>query len=148
MYCCFSADKESFGFVFVSFGLVLIDAFKIVFSISNVTQRWTQSGHLFPKSCHFFHLSKKGRGDELKVASCAPGSYGNGVISPYVNSYMNISEKVELVASFRHIERFWKSRIPIYYSKVKEKLWKRRRRRNNGNCKAYAFQAKAKNDDF
>ena len=60
---------------------------------------------------------------------------------------MNISEKAKFIASVRHIERFSKSEIPIYNSKVPEKLWKRRRR-NNDSYKTYAFQAKAKNDNF
>ena len=56
---------------------------------------------------------------------------------------MNISEKAELNASIRHIERFFESRIPIYYSKLLEKLQKRRRRKN-GNCKASYFSSKQK----
>ena len=41
-------------------------------------------------------------------------SSGNGDISSYINSYMNISEKAELIVSICHIERFSKSGIPSH----------------------------------
>ena len=45
-----------------------------------------------------------------------------GVVSLYLSSYMNISEKRdEFTASIRHIERFSKSGILIHNCKVPEK---------------------------
>ena len=45
-------------------------------------------------------------------------NFGNGCINFYINSYIITSEKAELTASIRHIERFLKSEIPIYNSQV------------------------------
>ena len=45
-------------------------------------------------------------------------SSGNGDINSYINSYMNISGKVDLSTSFRDIKRFSKSVIPIYNFEV------------------------------
>ena len=52
---------------------------------------------------------------------------------------MNTLEKDEFSASVRHIERFSKSGIPIYNSKVPDmacRRTRRMRRRKTGNCKA------------
>lgn len=49
-------------------------------------------------------------------------SYGNGKINFYINAYMNTSEKAEPTASIRHIEKLSKLGIPIYNSKVPEKM--------------------------
>ena len=56
----------------------------------------------------------------LLAKFCGHGSYGNGNMNPYINinPYMSISEKAELTASVRHIERFSKSGIPTYNSEV------------------------------
>ena len=46
------------------------------------------------------------------------GSYGNGDIISYISFYINTTEKAKLTSSNRHIERFSKSRIPIYNSEI------------------------------
>ena len=73
-------------------------------------------------------------------------SYENGNINPYINSYMNTSEKAELSASIRHIERFSKSGIPIYNSEVPDmagrKTTIRRKRTQAINCKALCVSRK------
>ena len=45
------------------------------------------------------------------------GSYGNGDINLYINSYLNISEKAEIDILIHHTERFSKSGILICSSK-------------------------------
>ena len=47
-------------------------------------------------------------------------SYGNGDISSYISSYMMTSEKDEVIASVRQIERFSKSGILIHNSEEKQ----------------------------
>ena len=75
-------------------------------------------------------------------------SYENGNINPYINSYMNTSEKAELSASIRHIERFSKSGIPIYNSEVPDMAGRKttiRRKRTQAIAKRYAFHVNAIN---
>ena len=43
---------------------------------------------------------------------------GNGDTNSYISSYMNISGKVDLSASFRDIKRSSKSVMPIYNFEV------------------------------
>ena len=57
---------------------------------------------------------------------------------------MITSEKGEITASFRHIERF--SEIPIFNSKVPDTAG-RKTRRTQAIAKRYAFHANAKNTD-
>ena len=75
-------------------------------------------------------------------------SYGNGDINSYISSHMSTLEKDEFTASIRHIERFLKSGIPIYNSKVPDaagrKTIKRWRRRRTAQAKRYAFYANAR----
>ena len=60
---------------------------------------------------------------------------------------MNVFEKAEITASVRHIERFPKSRIPIYNSEVPSttgrKAKRRRKIRAQAIAKRYAFHANA-----
>ena len=59
---------------------------------------------------------------------------------------MITSEKAELTASVRHSERFSKSEIPIYKSKVPETAGRKtRRRRTQAIAKHYAFYVYATN---
>ena len=51
----------------------------------------------------------------------------------YVNSYINILEKAKLTGSIRHIVRFTKSAMPIYYSEAPKKSWRRRERKRKNN---------------
>ena len=78
-------------------------------------------------------------------------SYGNGDINYFINSCMGTLEKAEVTASIRHIGRFSRSVIPIYNSKVQDKIGKktrrrrrrRRRRRTQTIGKCYTFHANA-----
>ena len=64
----------------------------------------------------------------------------NGYANPYIISYMNILGEDELKASVHHIERFFKSGIPVYNSEsgkgVKKKVKKK------GNYKALCYISK------
>ena len=78
---------------------------------------------------------------------CGHRSYGNGDINPYINSYMSTSEKTELTALVRHIEKFSKSGIPIYNSEVPhcwQKIAATRTTKTQVITKRYAFYANAK----
>ena len=55
-------------------------------------------------------------------------SYRNGSVNPYINSYINILEKVKL--------------IPIFNFKVPEKSWLGNK--TKGNCKGLYFTRKHK----
>ena len=69
------------------------------------------------------------------------GPYGNRDINSYINSYMNTSKKAERVASIYHIERFSKSGILIYNSKVPDMTGRETRKRRTQRIKnCYAFQ--------
>ena len=65
-------------------------------------------------------------------------SYGYKNINSYVNSYMNNLNKADLTSSIRHIERFSNSEIPIYNSKVPEKM-----NRIQAVAKCYAYETNA-----
>ena len=54
--------------------IVLQDTLKTTFSMENLTQRWTQSGPLFPKSGHLFRFSKRAGEASPLSPSCAPVS--------------------------------------------------------------------------
>ena len=61
-----------------------------------------------------------------------------------INSCTNNSEKTELTASIKHIEKFPKSGILIYHSEVLEKTGRKtRRRRTQEIAKRYVFHANA-----
>ena len=66
-------------------------------------------------------------------------SYENDDINSYINAYMNISEKAELIASIYHNERFSESGMPTYIFEVPEKM----SRRIQAIAKRYALQATA-----
>ena len=67
-------------------------------------------------------------------------SYGNRNI----NSYMNSSDKAELTASVRHIERFSKVIISNYNSEVSYTTSRKAKtRRTQAIAKRYAFHANA-----
>ena len=67
----------------------------------------------------------------------------NGVINSYINCYINNLEKAELITLVRHIQRFSKSRIPIYNSEVPDTAGRktRRGRRTQAIAKRFAFYA-------
>ena len=67
-------------------------------------------------------------------------SYRNRNVNPYINSYMNISEKVEPTARILYIERFSKSGILIDNSQVIEKS--RRGKTMKSNCKILYLTSK------
>ena len=65
--------------------------------------------------------------------------YGNVDFNSYINSYMNTSEKAKLTASVCHIERFSKSRIPIYHSEGLDTAGRKTTIRAQATAKRYAF---------
>ena len=62
----------------------------------------------------------------LIAKSGGHGSYGNGDINSFINFYINTSERVEVTASIRHIERFSKSGLAIYNSEVPETVGRKK----------------------
>ena len=87
--------KDSQGNILEFF---LVDATKTIFWMENVTQGWTQSGRFFPKSGHFFWLSKQGGGGLPPPPSSAPVSVAENVsVSPNIpkcpeNAWINCSD--------------------------------------------------------
>ena len=71
------------------------------------------------------------------------GSYRNGDINSYINSYMDTLEIAELTASIRHIARFLKSAILTYDSELPGVAGRNTRRRTQAIAKRYAFHANA-----
>ena len=73
-------------------------------------------------------------------------SYGNGDINSYINSYMNTLKKAKINALVQHIEKFSKSGILIYNSKVLDtagRKTRRRRRRTQSFARCHTFHANA-----
>ena len=90
----------------------------------------------------------------LDVPACKYGGHrsnGNGDINCYINSYMDTLGKPKINASIGHIERFSKSRIPIYNSEVSatagRKKKKKEMKKNTGSRKAL-FHANALNQNY
>ena len=74
-------------------------------------------------------------------------SYRNGDISCYINSYMDILKKAEIITSIRHIARFLKSGILIYNPEILDttgRKTKRGSRRKTSYCKALCVSRKSK----
>ena len=75
--------------------------------------------------------------------------YRNGDINCYINSYMDILKKAELITSIRHIARFLKSEILIYNPEVLDttgrKTKRGSRRKTQAIAKRCVFHAKTKN---
>ena len=63
-------------------------------------------------------------------------------INPYINSFMNTSEKTETTALMHHVQRFPKLIILAHNTKAMEKL-KHKRKTKMANAKRYALQPNA-----
>ena len=66
-------------------------------------------------------------------------------INSYINSHMDTLEKTELTTSIRHIEKFLKSGISIYYFEVPDRAGRkmRRRKRTQVIAECYTFHTNA-----
>ena len=75
-------------------------------------------------------------------------SYRNGDINCYINSYMDILKKAELITSIRHIARFLKSGILINNPEILDttgsKTKRGSRRKTQAIAKRCVFHAKKK----
>ena len=72
----------------------LPDILKTTFRMDNSAQRWTQSGHFFPKSVHFFSIFKKSWGGLFSLLGLEPVNLSeyasmSPIIPKYTWKYLN-----------------------------------------------------------
>ena len=75
---------------------------------------------------------------QLRATLGGHSSYGNADINPYINSYMDTSEKAELIWTNRDFQNQEYHFTSPGHSREKNKKWKN----NMGNCKASCVSRK------